>query len=165
MMRSLLVLLVFSAQACADCDIKVHIPNIKPGCCAWASLETIGRHLGYEDLHGLAQWYVVQGPSFGETDFKGIKRQLAVSEVAYDLCTTGDLDFLRRAAQRGLPALIGFKKASPLGAHACVFKNIDETHVFFYDCNHPAEVFRYSIEDFIATCDGWFLVVEPRQAK
>ena len=162
MMRALLVLLMFAASASADCKIRVHVANINPGCCAWASLETIGRHLGYDETQGLAEWYVKQAPDYGQASPDYIETQLREFGIEHETCKTGDLEVLRRAARRGLPALIGFKSSSSLGAHACVFKHIDDRHVYFHDCNHGADTFQFDIEDFKEQSSGWFVVIEPK---
>jgi hypothetical protein len=141
--------------------------NPREGYCTWCALETIGRHLGIDDLRGLVDWYRRQ-PSAG-AGADDVKVQLDELGVCYEMRRPGprrDLDFVRQALDSGLPVLISFRGwPSPRGAHAVVLTRLDDQGATFIDSNHPDYDYQVSLGWFQHYWDGWAVVVRPQPSR
>lgn len=161
-----------------DLDKKDRVPNQSPGYCAWASIETLGRHHHIEPLIDLVEkrkkdpdiyiqnfdehgreFLVLQQKHIG-TDAV-IKEKLDQLKVKYKITSTRseDRSLLSYANDQGV--IVGVKTgARGPAAHIIVLTYYDDKIIKFYDCNYPNEIWLGSREWFDHWWTGLSILIE-----
>ncbi len=161
-----------------ELEKKNRIPNQEPGYCAWASLETLGRHQHIEPLFHLVEkrkkdpdiyiqnfdengreFLVLQQRYIG-TDAV-IKEKLDQLKIKFKMTLTRSKDrsLLRFANDQGV--VVGVKTgARGPAAHIIVLTYYDDKTVKFYDCNYPNDIWVASREWFDYWWTGLSILIE-----
>lgn len=161
-----------------ELEKKDRTPNQEPGYCAWASLETLGRHHKIEPLYHLVEkrkkdpdvylqnfdengreFFTLQKKHIG-TDF-AIKEKLDQLKINYKMTLTrsNDRSLLSSANEQGV--LIGVKaEARGPAAHIIVLTHYDGETIKFYDCNYPNDIWLGSREWLDHWWTGLSIIIE-----
>lgn len=190
-LAALIVLLFLPASLLAEVKIarKFCIANRNPGYCAWAVLETLGRHHGIEALHDLVEsrskrtikrwvgnryvyepgvWvdygghWVRESCNIG-TD-RGVIQELNNLGVKYKYQPTGvrNRDLFKYAMENDLACATAVREgALTRMAHAITLVHYDDKTVKFIDSNRPDKVCHTTREWFDRNWTGFILVVLP----
>lgn len=141
-----------------------HVPNLNPGYCGYASLETIGRHRGYPQLHGLTAAQVRHSPGYGATTTPHLKRICNDRGVpaTYQPYGTHDYGTVRRGG--AVVTVLPGDPREPM-AHAVVVLGLDNKSVYLYDPNFPGKTTTMPRADFARRWAGNAVVVHPPTTK
>lgn len=122
--------------------------------CVFASLETIGRHHGYDQLYGLCDEYK------GMSNPYEVAHILQQRQVPYEYKSplnyqTGDI---KRFTDEGRPCLIGL-----YGNHAVVCIGLDDESARIISNNRPSRpVQTIPIDEFSRIFDRWVFALVPQ---
>lgn len=177
----LLVILFPAISWSIEIDKKDRVPNQAPGYCAWASLETLGRHHSILPLIDLVEkrkkdsdvlvlnrdangreYYVKHEKHVGN-DFV-LPSKLKELNVSFKMTNTGSSDrsLLSYADSKGV--VVGVKTgARGPGAHIIVLTQYDEESIMFYDCNQPDVIWKGSREWFDYWWTGLSILVDKNE--
>jgi hypothetical protein len=136
-----------------------HVPNLSPGYCAYASLETLGRWRGYPQLHGLTASQVKHSPRYGGTTTVHLKQILDNRGVPSSYQPYGTRDYGTVKKGGAVVTLLSNRPGSM--AHAVVVLGLDNQTVYLYDPNFPGRTTIMPRATFARRWAGNAVVVHP----
>jgi hypothetical protein len=154
---------------------RVENLSLHGGYCAWASLETVGRHLGIKELEGVmksrtkdpdykvwmdGRWLECKRNEGYDFCMQWKLNDLGLKKWRMSLQNQFNRDILNYAVEKKLPCVVAFKPAAFNGAHACILVGYDSKNVVFIDPNYPGYNYTASREWFDFHWDGFVLVIE-----
>jgi hypothetical protein len=142
----------------ASCRVK----NRPPGRCGWCAVETLGRHLGLKQLHGIARTHATR------TTLWDLEQALGEAGVGYRIQRPGwvGTTILSEAVSEGLGAAVGFRELYPgAGGHIVTLVDFTDEEVRVIDPNdRDGRTRTMSLDRFLYWWDGFALVLEREQA-
>lgn len=127
------------------------VANIGNGFCGWCAVETLGRHLKIERLHGLVERkHARLGDDGGGTWQQDLRASLRRLDVRYryqpeGTCTLGTLQTYCQAYGG---VVVGYR-TGPDSGHFVVALSVGDAHIRYIDSNHPKSVWRMSRKEFL----------------
>ena len=135
--------------------------NQPEGRCAWCALETLARHHGITELHGLADKHSTRAT---QSDLEAVLDDANVDYRTQEV-GSGNTAILRYAIEENLGAIIGFRERVPgAGPHMVTLVDFGPDEVRVIDSNDTdGRVRTMSRKRFLSWWDGFALVLDKNE--